>query len=244
MRILTLFAASAAMAFSQQTNRTLHFTQLQTGPQFAEAATVIRSIGEIRDLTVDAAQRTTTLQGDPEQAALADWLFSRLDRAAGSMTKLDAGQLDFRPAQGSDDMVRVFYFKNPVPIPEIQRMTTVIRSLTEIRRAFLSNAAGAFVVRGTAEQMDVARWLVEALDQPAFVNGANQYRITDAAGEDTIRLFTVPKVGSEEELQNFASELRMATQMRRVFTYYPLRVIAVRSTPVQIELAARLVNKR
>jgi hypothetical protein len=183
------------------------------------------------------------LQGDPGQAALADWLFIRLDRAAGSMTKPDAAQLDYRPTQGSDDMVRVFYFKNPAPLQDIQRMATVIRSLTEIRRAFVSNAAGAFVVRGTQEQMDAARWLVEALDQPSFVNGANQYRINDAAGEDAIRLFSVPKFGSEEELLSFATELRMATQVRRLFTYYPLRVIAVRSTPAQIEEAARLVNK-
>lgn len=185
-----------------------------------------------------------TLQGDPAQIALAEWLFTRLDRPAGSTAIPQAAQLDYRPALNSDDIVRVFYFKNPTPEIDIQKLSTVIRSLTEIRRAFLSNAAGAFVARGTQEQMDAANWLFDSLDQPSFIDRATDAHITDSAfGENTIHLFSVPRFGSEQELQNFASELRVATQMRRVFTYYPLRVVAVRSTPAQIEHAARLVGK-
>ncbi len=82
MRTMMLFAVSVAIGFSQEASRTLQFTQLQTARQFAEAATVIRSVGEIRNLTVDASQRTMTLQGDPSQLALADWIFPKLDRPA------------------------------------------------------------------------------------------------------------------------------------------------------------------
>ncbi|MEP6535588.1 MAG: hypothetical protein ABJF23_09740 [Bryobacteraceae bacterium] len=244
MRTLTIFALTTAVALSQPANTTLHFLNLQTGPQFAEAATVIRSIAEIRDLRVDASERTMTMLGSPEQAAIAGFLFGRLDRTSGTMTMPDAAELDFRPsADGVDDMVRVFYWKNPKPAEDIQRMTTVIRSLTEIRKAFLSNAAGGFVVRGTQEQVDAAKWLVENLDQPSLRLRINQYRVSDAAGENVLRLFSVSKFGSEEELKNFASALRVATQMRRVFAYYPLRVIAVRSTPAQIENAERMVDR-
>ncbi len=75
-----------------------------------------------------------------------------------------------------------------------------------------------------------------------FLDGYHQ-GIRDKVGEDTIRVFFLPKFGSPEELQNFASELRMATQIRRVFTYYPLRAILMRSTAGQIAHAARLVNQ-
>ena len=231
------------MGLSQQTSRTLQFTQLQTPQNFMETATVIRSTGEIRSLKVEASQKTMALQGDTGQIALADWLFTRLDRLAGSTTTPQAAQLDYRPTQDSDDIVRVFYFKNPAPLLDLQKMTTVIRSLTEIPRAFLSNAAGAFVIRGTQEQMDAANWLFESLDQSSFVDGTTNGHITDSAGENTIHLFSVPRFGSEQELQNFASEMRVAAQMKRVYTYYPLRVIAVRGTPAQIEQAARLASK-
>jgi hypothetical protein len=243
MRTVMLFAATAAIALSQQTTQTHQFSHLQTPPELTEAATIIRSIAEIRDLTLNAAERTITLQGDPGRAELAYWLFSKLDSPVGTMRTPDAAQLDYRPTRGKDDMVRVFYFKNPAAFGGIQEMSTVIRSLTEIRRALVSKAAGAFIVRGTQDQLDAARWLFDALDQPSFSIASNQYRITDTEGEDTIRLFSVPKFGSEQELQNFAAELRTAIQIKRVFTYYPLRVIAVRSTPTKMEQAARLVNK-
>jgi hypothetical protein len=243
MRILILPAAIAATAFCQQTDLTLQFTKLQTPPQFAESATVIRSIGEIRQLNVDATARTITLHADRAQAALADWLFGKLDRMREGKPPADPSELVYRPAPDIDDIVRVFYFQDLAALPEIHERATIIRALTEIRRAFISNVAGAFVVRGTQVQIEVAGWLFVALTRASFPDAPKQHRIADAAGEDTIRLLPVPKFGSEEELQSFATELRMATQMRRVFTYYPLRLIAVRSTPAQVEHAAKLVSQ-
>ena len=244
MPTLLLIFLTAIVAVSQETERTLPFTRLQTPPQMAEAATVIRSIGDIRDLHVDAAQRTMTVRGDTSQTALADWLFPRLDRV-GSATPPDSTQLDYRPTSAADDIVRVLYFRNSVLLPELHQMVTVIRSLTEIRRAFLSTSAEAFVMRGTQNQLDAARWLIEALDQPAANPvGTGVVRIADANGEDTIRLFSLARFNSEQELKSFATELRAATDMRRVFTYYPRRAIAVRSTPAQVEKAARLVDAR
>jgi hypothetical protein len=193
MRTVTLLTALSAITLGQQTTRTLQFRHLQTPPQFAEAATVIRSIGEIRNLRIDAAQRTVTLTGDAAQASLADWLFPKLDRSAGSEPGADLRQLQHRPAQTDDDVIRVFYFQNCALQSNTQSIATVIRSLTEIRRAFLSNAANAFVVRGTQEQIDITAWLVDAFDKPSFVAQTNQHDITDPVGENMIRLFVVPK---------------------------------------------------
>ncbi len=92
--------------------------------------------------------------------------------------------------------------------------------------------------------MEAANWLLEALDRPSFVDQTTDGRITDSAfGENTIHLFSVPTFTSEQELQDFTAHLRMATQMGRLFSYYPLRVIAARGTPAQIEHAARLISK-
>jgi hypothetical protein len=207
--------------------------------EYAEAATVIRSTAEIRDLAVNADQKTITLQGDPGQVQLADWLFPRLDRRAGTP---DGVQGDYGPIDGKDDLTRLFYFKNTAAVQPMNELTTVIRSLLEIRHAFVSSGAGALVLRGTRQQMDAARWLVDSLDQPVFHVESNQYHITDAGGEDTLRLFSLPKLG-EQELQSFAVRLRMATRIRRLFVYHPLGIIAVRGTPAQLEQAATLVNQ-
>ena len=110
MLYLTLLAFTAAIGLSQPVERVFPFTQLRTPAQIAETATLIRSIGEIRDLTADAAQRTMTVRGDPAQTALAAWLFSKLDRDAAGGATADTTPLDYRPETAGDDLVRLFYF--------------------------------------------------------------------------------------------------------------------------------------
>jgi hypothetical protein len=242
VRMFVSFIALASIALGQQTERTLSFRNLQSAADFAETATVIRSIGEIRDLRVNAADRSITLYGDPGQAALADWLFTKLDRASDDLTIPDSGQLDYRPMLDADDLVRVLYFRYSKAPENIHQMATVVRSLTEIRRAFVAIAAGAFVVRGTQDQMDAAKWLVDSLDKAGLGTGSHEYRM-GGTGENTIGLLPAPTVASNEELKNIASELVLATQSRHVFTYYPLRIIAVRSTPGKIQEAAKIVGQ-
>jgi hypothetical protein len=240
MKNLALLTLTALIAVSQSAERIFPFTQLQTPAQFAETATVIRSLGEIRDLTVDAAQKTMTVRGDATQVELAAWLFSRLDRGAAMD---DSPPADYRPATGNDDVVRLFYFKVPASNANMNHMATAVRSLVEIRQAFVSNAAGVFVARGTLAQMDAAKWMMEALEQRKPGVEAATYRMPDAAGEGAIRLFTVTEASSEQQFQEMVVALRTSSQIRRVFSYYPVRAIAVRGTDAQMEQAAGLLRK-
>ena len=119
----------------------------------AEPATLIRSIGEIRDLTTDTAQRTMTIRGDPAQAALAEWLFGRLDREAAGGANADTAPLVYRPATVGDYLVRGFYFAAPIANADVNELATVIRFILDLRKAFVSTAAGAFAVRGTQDRL-------------------------------------------------------------------------------------------
>lgn len=242
MRILLLLTFSAAVALCQQPSRTLQFTQLKTPTQLAEAATVMRSIGEIKDLSVDAAQGTLTFQGDQGQVELVNWLMPKLDHVAGATPVAEQPQLDLGTANQENRIVRVFYFKNPAPVQTYQQLSTVIRSVTEIRRAFLSLTAGAFIARGTPDQIAAAALLFEALDRPSFVATTTQFRMPDPEGEDTIRLFSFTKYNTSEELNRFTTELRSTTKIKRVFQYSPLQVIVMRSTPAQIAQAEAFIN--
>ena len=137
--------------------------------------------------------------GDTGQLALADWLLPRLDRLPDTAAT-GAAEPDYRAPEG-DDVTRVFYFTHPATSANMQQMAVITRSVTEIRRAFVSNAAEAFVVRGTNEQLDVARWILGTLDRPSLASDqGREHRIRDEVGEDTIRVFFLPKFGSPEEL--------------------------------------------
>ncbi|MDZ4803086.1 MAG: cohesin domain-containing protein [Bryobacteraceae bacterium] len=87
-----------------------------------------------------------------------------------------------------DYVVKVFYIKNATTVQELQEISTTIRSVTEIRRAFTYNAQYAILVRGTADQVALAEKLVQDLDKPknevvidVIVMEANRSRIRDLA---------------------------------------------------------------
>jgi general secretion pathway protein D len=91
-----------------------------------------------------------------------------------------------------DYVVKVFYIKNATSIQELQEISTTIRSVTEIRRAFTYNAQYAILVRGTADQVALAEKLVQDLDKPkaevvidVLVMEANRSRVRNLAATFT-----------------------------------------------------------
>ena len=65
-----------------------------------------------------------------------------------------------------DYVVKVFYIKNATLLQELQEISTTVRSVTEIRRAFTYGAQNAILVRGTSDQVALAEKLILDLDKP------------------------------------------------------------------------------
>lgn len=91
-----------------------------------------------------------------------------------------------------DYVVKVFYVKNATTVQELQEISTTVRSVTEIRRAFTYNAGNAILVRGTADQVALAEKLIQDLDKPkaevvvdVMIMEANRQRIRDLAATIT-----------------------------------------------------------
>ena len=240
MKTLTLLAIFTVAMQCQPAERVLPFKQLQTGIEMNEAATVIRSVGGIRDLSVQVTEKTLTVGGDPARIELAEWLMVRLDRTGATSSPVPP-ELDFRPAGASGEVFRVLYFHNAMTARDRSEMATAIRSLIEIPTLFVSQAAGAMVIRGSTAQADAARWMFEALDRKT-PSAAGPYRLP-GDGDETIRLFPMPAAGTLEEFYRFATEARTELQAKRFFTYTPHRVIAIRGSQDLIDRAATRFGK-
>jgi hypothetical protein len=78
-----------------------------------------------------------------------------------------------------DDVARVFELRYAQTPQQVQEIVTILRSVGDIRRLFVRNEQRAVALRGTAEQVALAAWLVSELDKP--VNG-------QTTGEDSLRL--------------------------------------------------------
>lgn len=65
-----------------------------------------------------------------------------------------------------DQVAKVFYVTNVTSPQEFQEVATAVRTVTEMRRVFTSNAQKAIVVRGTADQVALCEKLIRDLDRP------------------------------------------------------------------------------
>jgi hypothetical protein len=207
-----------------------------TGPQSVqELATVTRSTADIRELSVNAAERSITFNGTPHQNAIAEWLVSRLDvsgpRLIGTPYKA-----------GADDTAQVFYLNNAETAWQMMEITTVARSLAEVPRAFVYQPAKAIVARGTADQIALMEWLVPHLDVTGPRSESPEHRVGGKT-DDIARVFYLNHTQTVQELQEMTTAVRATGEIRRAFTYNTARAVAMRGTADQIALAAFLIDR-
>ena len=65
-----------------------------------------------------------------------------------------------------DEVVKVFYLKNPTSTQEFSEIVTAVRSVTDVRRMFQFNADNAIVVRDTVDKVALVEKLLHNLDKP------------------------------------------------------------------------------
>jgi len=65
-----------------------------------------------------------------------------------------------------DEVVKVFYLKNPTSNQEFSEIVTAVRSVTDVRRMFQFNAENAIVVRDTVDKVALVEKLLHNLDKP------------------------------------------------------------------------------
>jgi len=201
------------------------------------------------------ALRAVTIRGTPDQAALAEFLFNEIDKPG---VGLDVSQRSGRSATyiyrpgGADSVLKVFYLPNTKTVQDFQELATTVRMLTNTRRMFTYNAPRAVAARGTAEQIEVADWLFNELDntpnpqeatRPAEGVGPLEYRPTGAS-DDVVRVYYLRHAQTVQRLQEIATQAQTLTRRRTALPYNPAQAVIVRGTSAEIALADRLITER
>ena len=237
MRLVILaFAASVAFA---QTNQVFQLTQKENQQQMEEIATVIRGTAELRQVSVDDLKGTLAVEGTTAQIATAAWLVRQMDQPAnGPFSRV----YEYRPPAGSDDVVRVFYVNHAARPQELQEIVTTVRSVADIRRVFVYNPMRAAIVRGTSQQISLAAWIVDQLNQPANVAAPEPHEF-QLPGEDVARVFLLEHPETPQQLQEIVTLIRSIGDIQRLFIYNNRRAVILRARAERVALAAWLVSE-
>jgi hypothetical protein len=240
---LILFALSAAALYGQDVSRVFHFHHIDQSKDLDEFATLVRTITDLPSLSADPAQKTLSATGTPARIATAEWLFTELDR----QSLPEFATKEFKVPNKEDDVVRVFFLRNAATVQDFQEVATTVRTIAEIRRVFTFNAPRALAVRGTADQLAAADWMIRELDQPATAKRTDSpvHHMIDTnrqPGPD-VRVFYLPYASTVQQFQEVATLVRTIAEIRRVFTYNTAKAMIVRGNANEMALADWMVHE-
>ncbi len=230
---------ASAQTSSPSVDRVFRFTHTDGEQAFQEIATVVRSMTDIRNATFATSPRGLSVSGTPSQVALAEWLFYELDRPPDRQ----APSREFRVSNEADDVVKVFHLAHTATPQELQEVATSVRSIAEIRRLFTYNAPRVMAVRGTADQIKLADWLVTQLDQSPGPGQreAGPFQMPGGRGEG-VRVLFLNHLKTEHALHELAVLVRVLADIRWVMLCNRPKALTVRGSSEQLKFAQWLVN--
>ena len=138
--------------------RVFYVIAAPTVQDFQEAATLVRTIADIRRVFTYNGRNALTVRGTNAQIGLAEWLLKEL------VPDPPASAHRYEMA-GDEDVVRVLRLPHTATVRDFQKTATAIREATQIKRVFTYNAQRALALRGTAGQIALADKLAQDLDR-------------------------------------------------------------------------------
>jgi len=246
MRLTAVAVATLAFASFAHAQKTFDFTNKPSPQGLQEVATVLRTVGDIKSLSVDAAAATVTVTGTPDELATAGWIIHQLDQPAPpdpAIPSPGANSAQYVMPGKSDDVIQVFHLnhvssKTP---QQIQEILTVIRTVGDIQKVFNDTALSDLVVRGTANQLALAEYMVNGVDiapgtvavaaSPEFHYSWSGYdRSGPARLNDVVRVFYMKHATTPQQTQEILTTLRTVIDLQKVFNYTPLSALTIRGS--------------
>jgi hypothetical protein len=224
----------------------------QTVDELQEFVTMLRTIADLPRAFTCNTIKTVALRGTSDQMALADWFVNELGQTKPAPRQHSESPEYLLPAAPSPtpsaNVARIFYFANTPGILDFYQVTFLILALTDIQRMFTYKTPRAFAVRGTSDQVALAEWLFNELDQPAHPNPSHKsdvynYRGFDRENAVAVRVFYLPQIGTVQEFQRIVERVVREAKIRRIFALDAPRVIAVRGTTDQVSATERLLTE-
>jgi hypothetical protein len=231
-------------AGSDDVVRVFYLTNASTPQELQEIVTTVRSVADIPRVFIYNALNAVAVRGTNQQISLGAWLVDQLNQPAHV-----TAPAPHEYKLPGDDETRVFELTYPQTPRQLQEIGTLIRAVGDIHRLFLCNERRAVALRGTAEQIALAAWLVGELDKP--INGQpatqdrtapHEYRLSSGA-DNLVRVFYLDSSQSALDRQKMVTQVRTTAQVPRLFVYNALGAVAVRGTVGQVATAEKVIEE-
>ena len=233
-----------ASASKQLAVQVFYLAHSQSYRELQQSVIAARSLAGIQRTFPYNPIGAVVASGTVDQLAVFEWLLNEFDAPAA---QIQAPVLHDRAVQGDrtwGNRAQVFFLPLAHSPLEVQEMMNMTRALVDLPFLFPATWRNALVLRGTAEQMAFADWVLTLLNDPT-APAANATALEYSVQGDTrygnlARVFFLSHPQGGQELAN---TIRSTTKMR--VWYNSLRnAVAVRGTGDQIAQAEQLIRER
>jgi len=243
---IAVSALLAGAAFGQ-TERVLHFTHTDSPQGFREVSNIIRTMAEIRDVSVDETARTLTLHATAGQIAVSEWLFRELDQNSGVQPTPPNSPMHEYRMPGSTQAVRVYYLAHTATPQGMQEIVNAARSITDMRNLFPCSGPRALALRGTEDQMAMAEWVLNELDQPppppAEKPLVHEFHPAGGGDDMVARVFFMAHTRTPQGIQEIVNLIRTMADVQRFYPVNQTMAVVMRGSVAQGALAEWLFNE-
>jgi hypothetical protein len=220
--------------------RVFYFAHAPSARAAQEIVNVVRTGADVQRVTVAWESRTMAVRSTREQIAATAWMFSQLDVAAPSPgAPMQSFRLDGDPRSPEMRIVHPAHTSQPAGI---QELVNAIRTVADINRVFPVQTAGIIMMRGSADYIATAEWVLSQLDVAENQQGPAPHQQAVTAPYDPMtRVFYLSHTASPEATQQIVNAVRTTAKVARVYPNMQARAVVLRGTPQQVTQAAGII---
>jgi hypothetical protein len=216
-----------------------HLNNIEAPSGIQEILTTLRTVADIQYIYMITAQKTLAVRGTTDQIAYAQWLIHEMDRPAGTQ---QGGEHEFRAPSNANDVTIVSPLVHTPTILALQEILTTLRTVADVMKIYQESAPMMLAYRAPGEQLALAKWLIQELDQPAAATpSAQQYPLVLSNG-DGARVFRLAPGRTPQEIQQLLTTIRTQAHIQKAYALTTTAALALRGTPDQLAAAQRLID--
>jgi hypothetical protein len=240
--VLTWSVVSPAQSTSATVPGAYHFSTSQSVQSLQEAATILRSVASVPQVSVDIPAATLTFSGPAAGVNFAAWVLPRIDRTTGDDTVHE-----YRLPSG--EVARVDFVPNLQKPQELQELLTILRTVAGIQRIFSFTSNHAIVLLGQDWQVAFAEWIIDQIDQPIRQKPDSAPHEFNVGGPDFrgmghgARLNFLSNMTSHQQAMELLTVLRAVGDIMMIFSYSSGHALVFRAGDSDLQRAEWLIEQ-
>ena len=238
----------AVVALVRADERTLQLTNPSTLRGMQEIATILRTVGDIKNLSLDAPHASFAVSGTPAELDFAEWIVHQVDRPAGwqpsEQDRNNPSTREYHLAPGTPNGVaRAFYLTSTLQPRPTQETLTILRTVLDVQKIFNYTDHHILVYRGPAAQVEAVDWTLKILDSPAGTPVPTEPWRLDSKPFDLLRVFSLPPDTTSPQMQQLITVLRRDDFVMKVFSLSnPPLLVEAATAPMLDQTAKRIAE--